>query len=495
MTSIEAVGEAPILNSEVFAPPESTNECPSVPHSLDSSPGMARLQEHEAFLRASLPNLRALDQKPPLKMHLEKVLHFIANIEYSFERDSLYLTCIEMIAPYQPTLVEELVDKIEDSKTQLKGLILLAKYQEAEQAKRTLQKCPALFAPFSSGDFFEWIDKHFEKHSPLLNPFYYQLHEHIRHSMRYYPAFDRLLCLAQVELRLGAVNYQETIEKAHQAAAQSTSTIYPEQYLMLLECEAQAESPYCHETLSHLLDISVNHWNAGDLLGRLLQLSASYPILKPSFEMVLDQASQVNRDYTLFRIITYIAPYDLQAAEKFMEKMNYQHRALTVLNLEKFLKNPPLNPLELQEFLNEQLSVPVLSLISERFGPETTLSMIDRAIEAMRPQSDETINQEVKFGKEVFTHYLASAFGVDHSYPSSSFPRPGEHAKVLSIDPFYFEDFVFPLCKWGHPSGEALLSHMYETYDDEGYKAESMVKAELQLRINQWNASHGDGPV
>lgn len=498
MTSIESIEGDPAVNFPMTMDSEETQEHDKPPIPLQGGPntGLSRMREQEALAKASSPHLRELNNQLSFLERIERVQTLISeHLKYDFYQNSAYLICVEKLAPTHPDLAMTYLEKITDTNGQLLGYLHIAKHQDCEEALTTLQTAAKLFQSYDAQEIFSHIDTLFPNgDTSILQGFYRQIH-HTLLNQRWKRSVEDLILLAELEIRMEFPNAHERVAQAHEMELKTRYQYpwTPEKQLRLLECEAKVSSPLAFDSLS------VSRTNGSESLIKLLVIEAHAPFLASAFEADLERAMQSEElsDKDLRRLVSAIAPVNIDAAVKIQEKIEdgYQSLCSWIEIAEVRAKDPQFNREEALTFFKKTVddcpSLGIEELVelfigsAKTFGPDQTYYLMDRAIEDTQASLDELLDQEIEDAGKMFGHYFGKALGIDIPMPQKT-QEP--LSKFSHIDSWRIADIAKGFATFTLPGTEELLERMYELLEEDklwGDDMQQMIRTELALGLNR----------
>lgn len=502
MTSIESIEGELAVNFPMTMDSEETREHDKHPMPLQGGPntGLPRMREQEAFAKASSPHLRELNNQLSFSERIERIQTLISeHLKYDFYQNSAYLTCVEKLAPTYPDLAMKYLEKITDTKDQLLGYLHIAKHQDTEEALATLQAAAKTFQSYHAQEIFSHIDILFSSgDTSFLHGFYRQIH-HTLLNQRWKRSVEDLILLAELEIRMEFPNANERVAQAHEMELKTRYQYpwTPELQLRLLECEAKVSSPLVFDSLSASRSIAEN--NGSEFLIKLLVIEAHAPFLSSTFESDLELAMQSEElsDKDLRRLVSAIAPVNIDAAVKIQEKIEDGYQSLcSWIDIAKVrAEDPQFNREESLTFFKKTVddcpSLGIEELVelfigsAKIFSPDQTYYLMDRAIEDGQASLDDLLDQEIDDAGKVFGHYFGKALGIDIPMPQKA-QEP--LSKFSHIDSWRISDIAKGFTTFTLPGTEKLLERMYELLEEDelwGSGIQQMIRTELALGLNQ----------
>ncbi len=435
---------------------------------INDGKGLIRLKEEEDLKRVLSPNIRLTKSFISIDKKMERLETLIENHLSPYRKDQAYLACVKKVAPLHPTLAETLLDKIEDTSVKLKGYLYLAKYGLNDTGEQVLKKAVSLFSyyTYSSNKMFSIIDSLFSNSDPLIQSFYWELHSKIAKERFNWMPPDFLLL--NLEIRMNHPNKDETLLNLHKDIIKKhsdTTSLYPSYELIkLLDYEGKMESPLAFETLSYLRTFidsgNMRSWNLRDFL----ITEAKYPFLSTEFKKDLKTimkdgqevigsdynlkslAARIEDDYDLKSLVTGIAPYHVDIAEKLLEKINDEDEHLMAW-LEIVREKQKLGKLDKEEAFNtfNQKLLVVKGLDADDFvdlflksakvfGVDKTAFLIDRAVKSARPSIEEALELELRDAKAELSHTFKKGLGLESSLPKNKEEKVSKFSHISLRD-------------------------------------------------------------
>lgn len=469
MTAIEPTDGGTFSTYSTFEETkEDTSTCVSQEVPQSDGGGTARIQTEEALIKATSPNLRNI----AVQEAVNRAVSILESADYDWYKQEGYLKLIERLAPTHLEFAEELIPLLNDQEKICIAYLTLAKYQNPENGRESLIKAAKAFTShYSAEAIFKAIDSLFPSGNPMLELFYRQAHAHLKQNI--YRPFSFELLLGQLEVRMGYAYVNETVAKLH-ALEQKFRYQHqwePKHILILLNLEAQVNSPHVHETLTIARQVAQNQDRG--FLEKLLIIEERAPALQKDFEADLTKAmeNEVLQEDNYLNLGKAFLPHRIDLAESFLAKMDVDCDTLqlwleiTQLVIEKgtttredalslftSLVNSQ-GDLDAEDYGNLFLKAAPI------FGPDSVNFLIDRAVQDYLPNGMDFLEDEVKAQGQQFRHYFGKALGLDFDPPPSmdTLPSPFE-----SIRRYHACDLLLPMTQYNHPHSKQLLEKFKE---------------------------------